>query len=849
MNTSPPCQAFPNKLYNKFRNTTAKLHQTILNIKFNRICLSHNVIPNFIHVNVNSMSPAAQRAKHKAEIIWLKQEIKYLHTKKQELNVELYKIHLELGNHIKISDILNDLMNTVKQNTEQLIKTKWEKQQQKINTLLKHSNNVKNRNTTQPNHAFHKRLVNLTDIQFTKQETNLLEKGPKYNVNTQITHRTIENLVTESEFIIKQQERNTNFNAGLTRELIAEEIRCIIKENKNDIMSGTKSAEEETCRRIRNKLKNEGALITKADKGNTMVIMKQDDYRNKTLTFIEDNNIHKLTSDPTQRFHKNTQTLLKSITHIFPKQKIKWLKQKNPKAPTLNCLPKIHKENIPVRPVVNFRNAPTYYLAREIHSYLQKHYVFTNNRSIRNTSELIQKIKHIIIPSTATLTSFDITSMYTNIPITETINIIKQQLQQQTDTPNSHIKETTNILKLITEQNYFTFDNQFYSQEDGLPMGSPVSGLLANIFLNHIENKIFDTIVKPKQYKIIYWHRYVDDIICLLDETPSRIQELHNDINSVHPKIKFTIETENDKKLNFLDLSIHRDKNQHKFSIYRKPTTTSTAIHKHSNNPITQKQAGFQYMLHRLHKTPLSDEQYKNEIQTIKQIATENGYDTNIIDKLNYKIKAKLKGTTNTQKQTDQKHNTTTQNINPLNTHTSNTHTQEQKSNITTNKWHTLTYDNKATHRIGNILKKQGLKVAYRTDNSIQRKLKTTNTNTDKHNTSGIYQLTCQDCNSVYIGQTCRNFNTRYTEHRRALKSNSHSTFAEHLINMNHKPTDINTDLKILKYSKSLPQKLTIEENYHIQKAIIERKEIINEYTALCNGTIFSALKELTENL
>lgn len=162
--------------------------------------------------------------------------------------------------------------------------------------------------------------------------------------------------------------------------------------------------------------------------------------------------------------------------------------------------------------------SPTFHLAKHTHSLLQKTYKYTENRSLKNLDDLIEKLKNETIPDTATLISFDVTSMYTHIPTKETIHIIERHLQSQGDMPAAHIQEISTILKLVTEQNYFSVNNKFYSQQEGLPMGSPISGLLANIFMNHIENNIFDKIVKPKQYKIQYWYRYVDDIICLVDE-------------------------------------------------------------------------------------------------------------------------------------------------------------------------------------------------------------------------------------------------------------------------------------------------------------------------------------------
>ena len=88
----------------------------------------------------------------------------------------------------------------------------------------------------------------------------------------------------------------------------------------------------------------------------------------------------------------------------------------------------------------------------------------------------------------STLASFDITTLYINVPINETI-ITLEQLLKLNNIPETHIKEIIHLTKIITDQNYFTHNNMFYTQTDGLPMGSPISGILAEIFLHTIEQE------------------------------------------------------------------------------------------------------------------------------------------------------------------------------------------------------------------------------------------------------------------------------------------------------------------------------------------------------------------------
>ena len=102
----------------------------------------------------------------------------------------------------------------------------------------------------------------------------------------------------------------------------------------------------------------------------------------------------------------------------------------------------------------------------------------------------------------------------------------------------------------------------------------------------------------------------------------------------------------------------------------------------------------------------------------------------------------------------------------------------------------TLTYYNSNTHRIANIFRKHNYKMAYRTNNTIKRRINGTNKDIDIYNKTGVYKLNCNDCNKFYIGQTGRSFSSIFSEHTKALSNNNiKSTFATHIQTENHSYT------------------------------------------------------------
>ena len=102
----------------------------------------------------------------------------------------------------------------------------------------------------------------------------------------------------------------------------------------------------------------------------------------------------------------------------------------------------------------------------------------------------------------------------------------------------------------------------------------------------------------------------------------------------MYKRQQFTLETEINIKLNFLDLTITRLDEKFQYQIYRKPTTTDLTINAESHHPFSQKMAAYHSLIHRLLSIPLEDKDFLEELNTIKYIAKANGYKRSIVDNL-----------------------------------------------------------------------------------------------------------------------------------------------------------------------------------------------------------------------
>ena len=114
-------------------------------------------------------------------------------------------------------------------------------------------------------------------------------------------------------------------------------------------------------------------------------------------------------------------------------------------------------------------------------------------------------------------------------------------------------------------------------------MGAPSSSILSEIYLQYLEHtKIIGILT---QHGVIGYFRYVDDILILYDENSTNVHELHKVFNNIAPTIRFTLETETNSIINFLNISIQNTGNKLIFDIHRKPTATDLIIPKDSCHP------------------------------------------------------------------------------------------------------------------------------------------------------------------------------------------------------------------------------------------------------------------------
>lgn len=602
-------------------------------------------------------------------------------------------------------------------------------------------------------HNFHPRTLNLSNTNFSEDEMYLLNKGLKFSPPKKLNNSVIKTLAVDTEFIIEKAKLpNGDFLRAKCGEIIRKHNNLSrSKESNISMFASIKS--------INNKIKNDNLVISKADKGTCVVILNRPHYNLKVEKFLNENKFKKVNSTYINKFDREFKGIIRQYQNagIYNKYQVTSM---NPQVPKLYGLPKIHKgADFPIRPVVSYIGSHTHKLAKFLDRRLKDLLGNSCEYTINNTTEFINKIKNLSLPPEYKMVSFDVTNLFTSVPVKDCLNIIKNKLINS-NASDEEVIAIVDLLECCLKQDFFQFDNVIYKQEDGLAMGNPLSPWLADIFMNDLESKFLELQVDCVR-DIVYWGRYVDDIFCLVkcnENNESKVNDILNLLNSQNDNIKFTSESEIDKSLNFLDLTIKRTNQGLQFSIFRKPTNTDHCIDYFSDHPTAHKLAFFNSMLHRLFIIPLHYNDFKKEVQVILQIAKNNNYPVDLVRTIFYKKLNKIK----------------------------NFGVHHLTQEIEKKQFYALNYYGGISRELKGVFKNNNVNISFSNKHNLNSIFVKTKDKTNNLHKNGVYCLTCK-CGAEYVGQTGRRFIDRINEHLACLRKNSDkSNFASHINTLNH---------------------------------------------------------------
>ena len=352
-------------------------------------------------------------------------------------------------------------------------------------------------------------------------------------------------------------------------------------------------------------------------------------------------------------------------------------------------------------------------------------------------------MKSVELDNDEVIISFDVASLYTNVPVQEAIDVCAELLYSGEHKLPPVNKETfKELLQLCTCDVLMQTHDGFYRQTDGLAMGSPPAPLLANGWLSRYDPLVME------QAKLRA--RYMDDILRSIKE--AEVQRKLEEINNLHPSLKFTIERENGGTLPFLDMLIVREDTKLSSTWYNKPTDTGLIMNYHSLAPKMYKRSVVAGFVYRIHRACSSWKNFNESLMKAKCILEKNQYPPDFYEPIIKKALDKIMGV-KTEQPTEHGH-------------VARDHDTEEPP--MRKKLIFIEYRGKVTEDFCRSLRKIN---APCQPVLTLRKLKTVmpslKPSIEKRVRSHVvYRITCPRCSSCYIGETSQYLEVRFRKHK-----------------------------------------------------------------------------------
>ena len=176
-------------------------------------------------------------------------------------------------------------------------------------------------------------------------------------------------------------------------------------------------------------------------------------------------------------------------------------------APKFYGLPKIHKSDTLLKPIVSSCGSVTYGVAKELAKIL-KPLVGKFPHHINNTQDFVEQVKHITLVPGECLSSYDVSALFTSVPVDPALNIIRYLLEKD----HTHkertvlaVKDIIQLLEFCLKKHVLLLPWPVLWTGWGCGHGFPVSPIVANLYMEYLEQKALGIAPTPLGFGVGMW--------------------------------------------------------------------------------------------------------------------------------------------------------------------------------------------------------------------------------------------------------------------------------------------------------------------------------------------------------
>ena len=338
--------------------------------------------------------------------------------------------------------------------------------------------------------------------------------------------------------------------------------------------------------------------------------------------------------------------------------------------------------------------------------------------------------------------SYDMKTLFTSVPIQPAIKKLLEKDGELQQITNMSVNHNISLLAFCLRSTYFTFQGRLYEQQEGAAMGSSISSIVANLFMEDFEKKATDS----SPHLPCFWRRFVDDTFTII--YAAHKESFLEHLNSIDDHIQFTSEDSRpDSSMPFLDiLIIPNQDGSLSTTVYRKPTHTDLYLQWDSHHIVSAKYSVVGTLYHRAETICSSPQLLQQEEQHLQKALHRCKYPAWALNRV--KIKSKC---------SDNKKRRDT--------------TQTGQNNTNKKRYMVVPCYRGLSESLKKVCSRHGVQVYFKGGKTIKNLLMAPKDKDPVMKKSGvIYRYKCNmvDCDEEYVGESSRVFGERFKECQKA---------------------------------------------------------------------------------
>ena len=560
-------------------------------------------------------------------------------------------------------------------------------------------------------------------------------------------------------------------------------------------------------------------VIKQSDKCKSFVLLDKNDYLQKAQSITD--SYQKIDKNPTRSLEEETKDLMRNtLQNKIPQDHLKRLLPQHARTAEFYGLPKTHKTDNPLRPIVAACGDPLDKLSWFLQLILGQLLQFVPTH-LPNSDVFLARLREafpVRLPENSIVFTMDVRNLYGSIPIQEGIDSVMTLIRDNVaklDLFGLSLTDFHKLLSHVLTNNYLRFGQAYFKQTTGIAMGNRIAPPVAISFMHILESTFLSSLhLRPD-----FLTRYIDDYCGIWSHGAQQLEVFFEKFNSFNPAIKLTIDqTGETSEIPFLDILLTvRSNGTYTTELYIKPMTAPIVMHFHSAHPMATKKATLKSQIRRAMKVSSDQQARCRSLNKIVDLFVTNEYPISLI---NQSIKHCLRPTS-----------------------------RKQPRNRANQCYMKLPYiDEVLSRRVTAAIRaaKAPITVCWTNPNTLKKKLvssaltpppcpsgnkrcHTCDNGLKGHCTTRmtVYQITCLACQiegveATYIGQTRRPIRARFNEHlgdarRRKLDTGLGDHTVDYHTNMDNSQVNRNYHVEILT-TKEHEAELRICESVYIRE-------------------------------